>query len=113
AGQPLHYQSRNPTRGKEEAVSIKLGVLLAALATLAVTGALAAVTLLPGAGAAPVVVPATATNQHFTAVVHTDFGGNFTVPLQVPVNPADVVVKLASGGDHLGGENPSFATVNF
>jgi len=51
--------------------------------------------------------------QHFYAHAHTNFGGFASIDLQEPVNPADVVVDVASGATHLGGEDPSFATVNF
>ena len=57
--------------------------------------------------------PATATTQHYYANITTDRLGGATVDLQVPVDPADVVVKVASGASNLGGEDPSFATVNF
>jgi len=52
-------------------------------------------------------------DQHFYANVTTDRAGYAVVNLQVPVTPAQVVVKVASGGTNLGGEDPSFATVNF
>jgi hypothetical protein len=64
-------------------------------------------------GVAWALVPATSTSQHYYAVAHTDRGGFATVDLQVDVNPANVVVKTASGATNLGGEDPSFATVNF
>jgi len=57
-------------------------------------------------------IPASATNQHFYANTTTDFAGYAVVNLQVPVDPAAVVVKVASGGTNLGGSN-SMATVNF
>src|SRR6266540_4204466 len=58
-------------------------------------------------------VLATPTSQHFYAATHTNFGGFASVDLQAPVNPADVVIKVASGATNLGGEDPSFATANF
>lgn len=83
---------------------------------LATALALAAVLALAAFGwaqAAP--VPITDPNtQHFLATVHTDFFGNATLNLQVPVTAqGDVIIKVASGATNLGGENPSFATVNF
>jgi hypothetical protein len=64
-------------------------------------------------GVARAVVPASSTSQHYLATVHTDRAGQAQVDLQVEVNPANVIVKVASGGTNLGGEDPSFATVNF
>ena len=50
--------------------------------------------------------------QHFYAQGTTNFGG--FVNLDLPCEPgATAVVKVASGGTHLGGEDPSFATANF
>jgi len=60
-----------------------------------------------------VAAPATATTQHFYTVVETDFFGNATLDLQTPVDPDNVVVKVASGATDLGGQDPSMATVNF
>jgi uncharacterized repeat protein (TIGR01451 family) len=80
---------------------------------ISTAAALAIMLVLSAFVVAQAVVPASPTNQHFPVVVHTDRGGQATLDLQVAVNPADVVVKVAAGGDHLGGEDPSFATVNF
>jgi hypothetical protein len=55
-------------------------------------------------------------NQHFYADVTAGPTGYFEATLQCPLGavPAgDVVVTLSSGAAHLGGEDPSFATVNF
>jgi hypothetical protein len=64
-------------------------------------------------GIARAVAPASSTNQHFYTTAHTNFGGFADVDLQVPVDVDNVVIKVASGGTNLGGEDPSFATVNF
>jgi hypothetical protein len=70
--------------------------------------ALVAVTLRPQtAHAAPC-----AGQQHFYAEGTTNFSG--FVDFDLPCEPgATAVVKVASGGTHLGGEDPSFATANF
>jgi hypothetical protein len=64
-------------------------------------------------GIARAVVPASSTSQHYLVTAHTDRAGQAQVDLQVEVNPANVIVKVASGATNLGGEDPSFATVNF
>ena len=78
------------------------------LTILVAAVALVAVTLRPQtAHAAPCVG-----QQHFYAQGTTNFGG--FVNLDLPCEPgATAVVKVASGGTHLGGEDPSFATANF
>jgi hypothetical protein len=88
-------------------------VAIAAALALALAAAVAVAALGPPSAGALAPVPATPTSQHFYAVTHTNFGGFASVNLQAPVNPADVVVKVASGATNLGGEDPSFATVNF
>jgi uncharacterized repeat protein (TIGR01451 family) len=85
---------------------------LALLATVALL-ALAAFAWSTTRSRADAAVPATATSQHFYALTRTDRFGWANVNLQAAVNPADVVVKVASGASNLSGEDPSFATVNF
>jgi hypothetical protein len=86
---------------------------IAVAAVLALVLAVAVAALRPSTAGALAPVPATPTSQHFYAVTHTNFGGFASVNLQAPVNPAEVVIKVASGATNLSGENPSFATVNF
>jgi hypothetical protein len=88
-------------------------IAIAAVLALVLVAAVAAAALRPSLARALAPVPATPTSQHFYAVTHTNFGGFASVDLQAPVVPADVVVKVASGATNLGGEDPSFATVNF
>jgi hypothetical protein len=88
-------------------------IAVAAVLALILAAAVAVAALRPSLAGALAPVPATPTSQHFYAVTHTNFGGFATVNLQAPVNPADVVIKVASGATNLGGEDPSFATVNF
>src|SRR5215216_5810210 len=79
---------------------------------LPVALALAAILAVGVFGIARALEPATSTNQHFYTTIHTDRAGYAVATLQTEVNPANVVVKVASGGTNLGGEDPSFATVN-
>ena len=51
--------------------------------------------------------------QAGTATVHTNFAGYATFNLPAPVNLATQVVQVTAGGTHLGGEDPSYATVNY
>ena len=88
-------------------------IAIAAALALVLAAAVAAAALRPPLAGALAPVPPTPTSQHFYAVTHTNFGGFASVNLQAPVNPADVVIKVASGATNLGGEDPSFATVNF
>jgi hypothetical protein len=59
------------------------------------------------------VVPGCPSNELHTYVEGTTNSAGF-VDLNLPCQlPANSVVQLGSGATHLGGENPSFATVNF
>jgi uncharacterized repeat protein (TIGR01451 family) len=97
--------------GMSKAVHRRAVTLAAVIALL--LGAFVLINGAGGGGRANAVVPPSATSQHFPAHVHTDRGGFATLNLQVPVSPANVVIKVAAGGTHLAGEDPSFATVNF